>query len=153
MKNILGLFLFLFSLFNLSYAATPSLNPDEKQVSIQIKEMTCQLCVYLVNKELREIEGVMSTKANFKDRVVNIVAKQSVDNQHFIDAIHKLKYTLKFSTNILKPHKNPPHFRWIFMRKQNVHSYVYFPQTGVMLTSILSLFPIKRKRIELNQVY
>ncbi|MFK3558033.1 heavy-metal-associated domain-containing protein [Pasteurella multocida] len=93
MKNILGLFLFLFSLFNLSYAAIPSLNPDEKQVSIQIKEMTCQLCVYLVNKELREIEGVMSTKANFKDRVVNIVAKQSVDNQHFIDAIHKLKYT------------------------------------------------------------
>ncbi len=39
------------------------------------------------------------------------------------------------------------------MRKQNVHSYVYFPPTGVMLTSILSLFPIKRKRIELNQVY
>lgn len=93
MKKIVCAFLFFFSLFNISYASIPNVNTDEKQVSIHIKEMTCQLCVYLVNKELRNIDGVVSTKANFKDRVVNIVAKQSVDNSQFTEAIRKLKYT------------------------------------------------------------
>ncbi|MGC6405541.1 heavy-metal-associated domain-containing protein [Bisgaard Taxon 45] len=93
MKKIFCACWLIFALIHPSYATTSSLNPDEKQVAIHIKEMTCQLCVYLVNKELREIEGVVSTKANFKDRVVTIVAKQSVDNQQFIDAIYKLKYT------------------------------------------------------------
>ncbi|MGY4676444.1 heavy-metal-associated domain-containing protein [Pasteurella sp. P03HT] len=93
MKKILCAFFLFFSLFNISYATAPSVNADEKQVSIHIKEMTCQLCVYLVNKELRNIDGVVSTKASFKDRVVNIVAKQSVDNQQFVEAIRKLKYT------------------------------------------------------------
>ncbi|AKD38735.1 MerP [Pasteurella multocida subsp. multocida OH4807] len=93
MKKILCAFFLFFSLFNMSYATTPSVNADEKQVSIHIKEMTCQLCVYLVNKELRDIDGVISTKANFKDRIVNIVAKKEVDNQRFVQAIEKLKYT------------------------------------------------------------
>ncbi|AKD40835.1 heavy-metal-associated domain-containing protein [Pasteurella multocida] len=93
MKKILCLPLLFFYLFNISYATTPSLNTDEKHVMIHIKEMTCQLCVYLVNKELRNIEGVISTKANFKDRIVNIVAKKEVDNQHLLQAIKKLEYT------------------------------------------------------------
>ncbi len=93
MKKIVCAFLFFFSLFNISYASMPNINTDEKQVSIHIKEMTCQLCVYLVNKELRNIDGVVSTKANFKDRIVNIVAKKEVDNQHLLQAIKKLEYT------------------------------------------------------------
>ncbi|WP_101774452.1 heavy-metal-associated domain-containing protein [Pasteurella oralis] len=93
MKKILCLCLLLFPLFNISYATPSVLNTDEKQVMIHIKEMTCQLCVYLVNKELRNIEGVISTKANFKDRIVNIVAKKEVDNQHLLQTIKKLKYT------------------------------------------------------------
>ncbi|MGC6376679.1 heavy-metal-associated domain-containing protein [Bisgaard Taxon 45] len=93
MKKIFYVVWLIFLLMNPSYATTSSLNPDEKQVAIHIKEMTCQLCVYLVNKELRDIDGVISTKANFKDRVVTIVAKQSVDNQQLMKAIHKLKYT------------------------------------------------------------
>ncbi|GJJ80421.1 hypothetical protein PcPA57_11410 [Pasteurella canis] len=93
MKKILCLFLLFFSLFNISYAITPSLNTDEKHVMIHIKEMTCQLCVYLVNKELRSIDGVISTKANFKDRIVNVVAKKDLDNQRLLQAIKKLEYT------------------------------------------------------------
>ncbi|MGC7560817.1 heavy-metal-associated domain-containing protein [Pasteurella sp. PK-2025] len=93
MKKICYVAWLIFLLMNPSYATHSSLNSDEKQVVIHIPEMTCSLCVYLVNKELREIEGVISTKAQFKDRLVNIVAKQSVDNQQFIEAIRQLEYT------------------------------------------------------------
>lgn len=67
----------------------------EKTVVLYIEEMTCQLCVYLVNKELRAIEGVVSTKASMKDRKVNIVAKPDVDNQTLIQAVEKLHYSAR----------------------------------------------------------
>ncbi|QIM62524.1 hypothetical protein A1D29_03995 [Pasteurellaceae bacterium Orientalotternb1] len=65
----------------------------EKQVVIQIKEMTCQLCAYLVNKELRDVEGVISTKASIKEHQVKVIAKSDVDNEKLKAAIYKLNYT------------------------------------------------------------
>ncbi|MGQ0286502.1 heavy-metal-associated domain-containing protein [Pasteurellaceae bacterium 22721_9_1] len=70
-----------------------TLQNDEKKVVMHIKEMTCQLCVYLVNKELRNVEGVLHTKANIKERNVNILAKNSVDNESLKQAIYKLNYS------------------------------------------------------------
>lgn len=65
----------------------------EKTVVLHIPEMYCQLCVYLVNKELRAVEGVISTKASMKERKATVVAKADVDNQALIQAVKKLNYS------------------------------------------------------------
>ncbi|OOF36934.1 heavy-metal-associated domain-containing protein [Rodentibacter heidelbergensis] len=65
----------------------------EKQVVLKVKEMTCQLCAYLVNKELRDIDGVISTKASIKDRTVTVREDPKVTDEQLINAIHKLNYT------------------------------------------------------------
>lgn len=64
----------------------------ERKVTLHIEEMNCQLCVYLVNKELRNIDGVQSTKANFNSRLVNVVADEKVSDEMLIQAIDKLHY-------------------------------------------------------------
>lgn len=64
----------------------------ERNVTLHIEEMNCQLCVYLVNKELRNIDGVVSTKANFNTRLVNVVADEKVTNDTLVKAIDKLHY-------------------------------------------------------------
>jgi len=100
MKKLLLILLFSMGISPLVYAneATPSNNvateqSAQKEVNFYIKEMNCQLCVYLVNKELRAIDGVVSTKANMKDRKVKIVANENVPVEQMIKAIEKLSYT------------------------------------------------------------
>ena len=46
-----------------------------------------------MNKELRNIDGVISTKASIKDGLVTVVEDPKVTNQQLFDAIHKLEYT------------------------------------------------------------
>ena len=65
----------------------------ERNVTLHIEEMNCQLCVYLVNKELRAIDGVISTKAGFKDRLVKVIARKNVSEETLIKAINKLDYS------------------------------------------------------------
>ena len=79
----------LLSLFTFSVAQAE----ETKQVVLKVKEMNCQLCAYLVNKELRNIDGVISTKASIKDGLVTVVEDSKVTNQKLFDAIHKLEYT------------------------------------------------------------
>ncbi|OBX07236.1 heavy-metal-associated domain-containing protein [Gallibacterium genomosp. 3] len=78
-------------------AAQPQLTSQtvEREVSFYVKEMTCQLCVYLVNKELRSLDGVIKTKANMNEHTVKVIAKPEVTNQQLIQAIEKLHYTAK----------------------------------------------------------
>lgn len=64
----------------------------ERNVTLHIEEMNCQLCVYLVNKELRNIDGVVSTKANFNTRLVKVVADEKVSDDMLVKAIDKLHY-------------------------------------------------------------
>lgn len=64
----------------------------ERNVTLRIEEMNCQLCVYLVNKELRAIDGVISTKANFNTRLVKVVADDKATDEMLIKAIDKLHY-------------------------------------------------------------
>lgn len=64
----------------------------ERNVTLHIEEMNCQLCVYLVNKELRNIDGVVSTKANFNTRLVRVVADEKVTDGELIKTIDKLHY-------------------------------------------------------------
>ncbi|MDH2998855.1 hypothetical protein A1D22_03160 [Pasteurellaceae bacterium LFhippo2] len=65
----------------------------EKEVVIKVPEMHCQLCAYTVNKSLREVEGVVTTKASIKDRQVKVVADEKVDNEALLQAVRKLEYT------------------------------------------------------------
>ncbi|MFC0309262.1 heavy-metal-associated domain-containing protein [Gallibacterium trehalosifermentans] len=68
---------------------------EQREVSFYIKEMTCQLCVYLVNKELRALDGVIKTKANMNEHTVKVIANLNVTDQQMIQAIEKLHYTAK----------------------------------------------------------
>lgn len=66
---------------------------ENREVLLYIKEMHCQLCVYLVNKELRAIEGVESTKADMKAHQVKVVAAPNVTDAQLIEAVKKINYT------------------------------------------------------------
>ena len=79
----------LLSLFAISFAHAN----ETKQIVLKVKEMNCQLCAYLVNKELRNIDGLISTKASIKDRTVTVVENPKVSDEQLINAIHKLEYT------------------------------------------------------------
>jgi hypothetical protein len=86
----------LLSLFALSFAhAEEAPVQAEKKIVLKVKEMNCQLCAYLVNKELRNIDGVISTKASIKDGTVTVVEDPKVTDDQLINAIHKLNYTAK----------------------------------------------------------
>ena len=75
-------------------AQTPATQQTEnREVLLYIKEMHCQLCVYLVNKELRAIEGVESTKADMKARQVKVVAAPNVTDAQLIESVKKINYT------------------------------------------------------------
>ncbi|TNH08321.1 heavy-metal-associated domain-containing protein [Testudinibacter sp. TR-2022] len=76
-----------------SVALAAELAPDEKQLTLHVNEMNCQLCAYLVNKELRNLDGVVATKANIKTQQVKVVAKKEVQEQRLIQAIDGLHYT------------------------------------------------------------
>lgn len=84
----------LLSLFALSFAyAEEAPVQAEKKIVLKVKEMNCQLCAYLVNKELRSIDGVISTKASIKDGTVTVVEDPRVTDDQLINSIHKLNYT------------------------------------------------------------
>ena len=86
----------LLSLFSLSFAYAEEVAVKaEKKIVLKVKEMNCQLCAYLVNKELRNIDGVISTKASIKDGTVTVVEDPKVTDDQLINAIHKLNYTAK----------------------------------------------------------
>lgn len=99
MKKLLFTLLLSLGISPLSYAneGAPANHVNveqqvQKEVNFYIKEMTCQLCVYLVNKELRALEGVIATKANMKERKVKIIAKENASVEKMIKAIEKLSY-------------------------------------------------------------
>ena len=78
----------------LSWFAVSFVQANEtKEVVLKVKEMNCQLCAYLVNKELRNIDGVISTKASIKDGTVTVLEDPKVTDEQLIEAIHKLNYT------------------------------------------------------------
>jgi len=49
--------------------------------------------VFFVCPELRNIDGVISTKASIKDGTVTVVEDPKVTDDQLINAIHKLNYT------------------------------------------------------------
>ena len=87
MKKLTTALLLSFFAFSVAQAE------ETKQVVLKVNEMNCQLCAYLVNKELRNIDGVISTKASIKDGTVTVLEDPKVTDEQLIDAIHRLKYS------------------------------------------------------------
>lgn len=83
-----------FPLLALADTAAPAAAVSgDKQLVIKVKEMNCQLCAYLVNKELRNIDGVKSTKASIQTGQVKVLAAVHVPESAMIQAIEKLHYS------------------------------------------------------------
>lgn len=88
MKKLLCLGLLLCA--PLSWAAN-------KQVTIDIEQMTCSLCVISVNQALRSTEGVIKAKSSLKTRQAVAVVPENFDDQTLLSAVAKTGYTGKIS--------------------------------------------------------
>lgn len=87
-KFFISLIFSLFFVSNIAFGATQT-------VVLNVPEMYCQLCAYLVNKTLRDMEGVVTTKANINDRLVTITLEKEVPTETLIKAVETLHYTAK----------------------------------------------------------
>lgn len=70
-----------------------------KEVELFVKEMNCQLCIYLVNKELRALESVQKTKGDMQRQTVRVVLDDNVDPQVLVQTLNeKLHYHAEIIT-------------------------------------------------------
>ncbi|MFC0227363.1 heavy-metal-associated domain-containing protein [Serratia aquatilis] len=72
---------------------TPRIWAENKKVTIDIKEMTCSLCVISINKALRSTDGVLKAKASLKTHQAEVIVPQEFDNQVLLTAISRTGYT------------------------------------------------------------
>lgn len=61
----------------------------DKQVTIDVAEMNCPLCVISINQALRSTDGVIKAKASLKTRQAQVVVPENFDNQRLLAAIAK----------------------------------------------------------------
>ncbi len=66
---------------------------ENKKVTIDIKAMTCSLCVISVNKALRSTDGVIKAKASLKTHQAEVIVPQNFDNQALLAAISRTGYS------------------------------------------------------------
>lgn len=66
---------------------------ENKKVTIDIKEMTCSLCVISINKALRSTDGVIKAKASLKTHQAEVIVPEGFDNQTLLTAISRTGYT------------------------------------------------------------
>ena len=68
---------------------TPLSWAADKQVTIDVGEMNCPLCVISINQALRSTDGVIKAKASLKTRQAEVVVPENFDNQRLLAAIAK----------------------------------------------------------------
>ncbi|WP_431225422.1 heavy-metal-associated domain-containing protein [Serratia sp. L9] len=66
---------------------------DNKKVILDIKDMTCSLCVISINKALRATDGVIKAKASLKTHQAEVIVPQDFDNQALLTAVSHTGYT------------------------------------------------------------
>lgn len=71
----------------------PRIWAENKKVTIDIKQMTCSLCVISINKALRSTDGVIKAKASLKTHQAEVIVPQNFDNQTLLTAISTTGYT------------------------------------------------------------
>jgi len=65
------------------------------KVTIDIKDMTCPLCVTSINRALRKTEGVVKAKASLKTKQAEVIVPEDFPVKKLLDAISVTGYTGK----------------------------------------------------------
>ncbi len=89
MKRWLALVLVLFS---------PSLWAASMKVTLNVKGMTCPLCVVSINQVLRQTEGVIKAKASLKTEQAEVIVPEGYDTKKLLAAVEKTGYTGSIAT-------------------------------------------------------
>ena len=84
MKRLLMLALLLFS---------PLIYAENLKVIIDVKGMTCPLCVTSINQALRKTEGVIKAKASLKTRQAEVIVPEGYDVDQLLKSIDKTGYS------------------------------------------------------------
>lgn len=84
MKRLLMLALLMFS---------PLIYAENVKVIIDVKGMTCPLCVTSINQALRKTEGVIKAKASLKTRQAEVIVPEGYDVDQLLKSIDKTGYS------------------------------------------------------------
>ncbi|WP_140920095.1 heavy-metal-associated domain-containing protein [Limnobaculum xujianqingii] len=83
MKRLMFLALFLFS---------PLIWAENIQVTIDVKGMTCPLCVSSVNQALRKTDGVIKAKASLKTQQAEVLVPEGFNTDELLKSVDKTGY-------------------------------------------------------------
>ncbi|PWF65262.1 heavy metal transporter [Shewanella sp. BC20] len=75
-----------------SLGFTPFTWADNVQVTLDVKGMTCPLCVTVVNQALRKTDGVLKAKANLKTEQAVVTVADDFNLDRLITAIDATGY-------------------------------------------------------------
>ncbi|CAI0929549.1 heavy-metal-associated domain-containing protein [Serratia fonticola] len=81
----------------------PRLWAENQKVTIDIKAMTCSLCVISINKALRSTDGVIKAKASLKTHQAEVIVPEGFDNQLLLTAISRTGYSGKIQGVVPAP--------------------------------------------------
>ena len=62
-------------------------------VNIQVKGMTCPLCVSMINKALTELDGVVKAKASLREHKAVVIVPEGYNTDLLLKAIEGTGYT------------------------------------------------------------
>ncbi|MDF0535519.1 heavy metal-associated domain-containing protein [Shewanella sp. A32] len=83
MKRLMLMFLLL---------ASPAVWAANETVVIDVEAMTCPLCVTVVNKVLRQTDGVIKAKSSLKTHQAVVIVPEGFDTNKLLQAIDKTGY-------------------------------------------------------------
>lgn len=72
---------------------SPLIYAENVKVVIDVKGMTCPLCVTSINQALRKTEGVIKAKASLKTRQAEVIVPQGYDVDQLLRSIDKTGYS------------------------------------------------------------
>lgn len=71
---------------------TPSTWAENLLVTLDVKGMTCPLCVTVVNQALRKTDGVIKAKANLKTEQAVVTVAEDVNLDNLLKAVDATGY-------------------------------------------------------------
>lgn len=83
MKRLFIVVLFLFS---------PFIWAENVLVTIDVKGMTCPLCVSSINQALRKTDGVIKAKASLKTQQAEVIVPEGFNTDELLKAVDKTGY-------------------------------------------------------------
>jgi mercuric ion binding protein len=79
--------IFLFLLFSAAFAYA-----DNVKITLNVKGMTCPLCVTSINQALRKTDGVIKAKASLKTEQAEVIVPEDFDSDNLLKAVEKTGY-------------------------------------------------------------